>query len=37
MKCEIYELGHFESCEFVVVLSRQDGALLLSRRRDRKT
>ncbi len=37
MKCEIYELGHFESCEFVVVLSRQDGVLLLSRRRDRTT
>lgn len=37
MKCEIYELDHFDACEFVVVLSRQDGALLLSRRYDRAT
>ena len=37
MECRIYELNHFDACEFVVILSRQDGALLLSRRRDRAT
>lgn len=37
MRCEICELGSFDRCEFVVVLAREGGALLLSRRRDRAT
>jgi len=37
MECEIHPLGSFERYRFVVVLSRYEGKILLSRHRERAT
>ena len=37
MICKTYELGSLKNYKFVVVLSRYDGRVLLSRHRERST